>query len=320
MEKSTTAVAALSDAPQVGESRWRTDRRVLGYAVFVGVLSLVFLFPLIGLVRHALKEELHSHILLIPLVSLYLAGIQADSLPRKRRSAPLGAVLFALAAVAVYFGPRLAGIGGAWSHNDQLAQSTACYVLLLVAGGFSILGMPWMRLLAFSFAFLIFMIPLPDMLVEGLEAMLMRLSADLAGLLFYLSGTPVHRSGQVIELPGMVLEVARACSGIRSTVVLFITSLLASYLFLESSLHRGLLVAMVIPLGILRNALRVLVIGLLCEHYGPQMIHSWVHHRGGPLFFAASLVPLFLVAALCRRRELNRAHPKNESDAAPRDL
>lgn len=319
MEKSTTAVAALSDAPQVGESRWRTDRRVLGYAVFVGVLSLVFLFPLIGLVRHALKEELHSHILLIPLVSLYLAGIQADSLPRKRWSSPLGAVLFALAAVAVYFGPRLAGIGGGWSHNDQLAQSTACYVLLLVAGGFSILGMPWMRLLAFSFAFLIFMVPLPDLLIEGLEALLMRLSADLAGVLFYLTGTPIHRAGQVIELPGMVLEVARECSGIRSTLVLFITSLLASYLFLESSLHRGLLVAMVIPLGILRNALRVLVIGLLCDHYGPEMIDSWIHHRGGPLFFAASLVPLFLVAALCRRRELKRAHPENESDSALRD-
>ncbi len=319
MEKSTTAVAEISDASQVGESRWRTDRRVLGYAVFVGVLSLVFLSPLIGLVRHALKEELHSHILLIPLVSLYLAGIQADSLPRKRWSSPLGAVLFALAAAAVYFGPQLAGVGGGWSHNDQLAQSTACYVLLLVAGGFSILGMPWMRLLAFSFAFLIFMIPLPDVLIEGLEAMLMRLSADLAGALFYLTGTPVHRAGQVIELPGMVLEVARECSGIRSTVVLFITSLLASYLFLKSSLHRGLLVALVIPLGILRNALRVLVIGLLCVHFGPEMIDSWIHHRGGPLFFGASLVPLFLMAALCRNREFKRAHAKNESDLALRD-
>src|SRR6478752_14075 len=146
MEKSTTSVAEISEAPKAGESRWRTDRRVLGYAGFVGVLSLVFLSPLIALVRHALKEELHSHILLIPLVSLYLAGIQAGSLPRKRRSSPVGAVLFAISAAAVSFGPGLAGIGGGWSHNDQLAQSAACYVLLLVAGGFAILGMPWMRL------------------------------------------------------------------------------------------------------------------------------------------------------------------------------
>lgn len=320
MEKLTTPAAETSDASKVVKSRWRTDRRVLGYAVFVAVLSLVFLFPLIGLVRHALKEELHSHILLIPLVSLYLAGIQAGSLPLKRRSSPLGAVLFAIAAGAVYFGPRLAGIGGDWSHNDQLAQSSACYVLLLGAGGFAILGMPWMRLLAFSFAFLIFMIPLPDVLIEGLEALLMRLSADLAGALFHLTGTPVYRDGQVIELPGMILEVARECSGIRSTLVLFIISLLASYLFLKSSVHRGLLVAMVIPLGILRNAFRVLVIGLLCVQFGPEMIHSWIHHRGGPLFFAASLVPLLLVAAFCRRRELKRAHAKNERDPALRDI
>ena len=320
MEKLTPSATEILDPSKVEVSRWRTDRRVVGYAVFVGVLSLVFLLPLISLVQHALKEELHSHILLIPLVSLYLAGIQAGSLPRKRRSSPLAAVLCAIAAAAVYFGPRLAGIGGDWSHNDQLSQSTACYVLLLVAGGFAILGMPWMRMLAFSFAFLIFMIPLPDVMIASLEALLMRLSADTAEALFYLTGTPVYRAGQVIELPGMVLKVARECSGIRSSLVLFITSLLASYLFLESSVHRGLLVALVIPLGILRNAFRVLVLGLLCVHFGPEMIDSWIHHQGGPLFFAASLVPLFLVAAWCRRRELKRSRAKIGSDPALRDI
>jgi exosortase/archaeosortase family protein len=105
----------------------------------------------------------------------------------------------------------------------------------------------------------------------------------------------------------MVLEVAPECSGIRSTLVLFITSLIASYLFLSSSWHRLTLVAMVIPLGIFRNALRVLVIGLLCVHIRPEMIDSWIHHHGGPLFFAVSLVPLLLVAAWLRHRETRAA-------------
>jgi exosortase/archaeosortase family protein len=85
--------------------------------------------------------------------------------------------------------------------------------------------------------------------------------------------------------------------------VLFITSLLASYMFLRSAVHRTLLVVLVIPLGILRNAIRVLTIGLLCVHLGPEMIDSWIHHQGGPLFFAVSLVPLFAAAAWFRYLE-----------------
>jgi exosortase/archaeosortase family protein len=85
--------------------------------------------------------------------------------------------------------------------------------------------------------------------------------------------------------------------------VLFITSLIASHLFLESPWRRIVLVAFVIPLAIVRNGFRILVIGLLCVHFGPHMIDSVIHHRGGPLFFVLSLGPLFLLLAWLRRQE-----------------
>lgn len=304
----------LSPEPEVdlgarnidGTSAWWSDRRLMGYSLHVGVLSLVCCGPLVELGRYALKEELHSHIVLIPLVSLYLASLKRASLPRDRRGsvagAAGGALIFALAAAALFFVPILAGTA-AWSHNDMMARTAACYALLLVAGGFVFLGTSWMRLLAFPFALLVFMVPLPDMVVVTLEDMLMRASAWCAHVLFQWTGTPVFRNGQVMELPGQTLEVARNCSGIRSTLVLLITSLIASYMFLSSSWHRTLLVALVIPLGIFRNAIRVLVIGRLCVEYGPQMIDSWIHRHGGPLFFAVSLIPLFLAAAWFRHRE-----------------
>jgi exosortase C (VPDSG-CTERM-specific) len=282
--------------------RWR----ILGFGVYVAILSLAACGSLFELVRYALKEELHSHILLIPFVSLYLALLKRDELRREDEGSVAGAVIgtvgFGMAAVVVYFGAAMAA-GEALTRHGGMVRSGACYGLLLVAGGFLFLGTTWMRRLAFPFALLVFMVPLPDVVVTGLEDFLMRASAALADWFFQWSGTPVFRSGQVIELPGTTLEVARNCSGIRSTLVLFITSLIASYLFLSSSGHRAILVAMVIPLGILRNAFRVLVIGLLCVHMGPEMINSWVHHHGGPLFFAASLIPLFAVAAWFRHRE-----------------
>jgi len=317
MEEATTTDSPVTESSGSKARRWIEDRRLIGFIGYVAVLSLVFLLPLIALVRLSLKEELVSHVLLIPFVSIYLAGIQRHALPRERRSSPMGAALFALAAVAVYFVPGLGMDSGHWSHNDRLAQWTTCHVLLVVSGGFAILGSSWMRVLAFPFAFLIFMIPMPDLMVYELESFLMRYSAVLSEVFFQWSGTPVHRAGQVLQLPGMTLEVASECSGIRSSVVLFITSLLASYMFLRSSWHRVWLVALVIPLGIIRNSIRVLVIGLMCVHMGPEMIDSWVHHRGGPMFFAASLVPLFLVAAWFRHREARHQQLKNESDSTP---
>lgn len=283
---------------------WPQDRRTFVYAGFVAALSLAFAVPLIALFRHSMKEELHSHILLIPVVSLYLASIQRDQLQKDRYASTVGWVMFCVLAGLVYLVPKLAGWSGEWSANDRLTQLIGCYVLLLVAGGFAFLGTGWMRMLAFPFAFLVLMIPMPDAMVVGFEEWLMRWSAWMAEILFHLTGTPVHRDGQVIELPGIVLRVARECSGIRSTVVLFITSVLASYLFLKSSWHRAILVALVIPLGIFRNGLRVLVIGLLCVHISPEMIDSWVHHKGGPLFFGISLIPLFAAAAWFRYREM----------------
>jgi exosortase C (VPDSG-CTERM-specific) len=313
MEKVTTPSDEVLVKPARGW--WPEDRRTFVYAAFVAVLSLAFLSPLVALFRLAMDEELNSHILLIPVVSLYLAGGQRNHLAKERKASPVGWVIFALLAVAVYGVPKLAGWSASWSLNDWLTQSTACYVLLLVGGGFAILGTTWMRVLAFPFAFLIFMVPMPDVFTVGFEELLMRWSAWMAEILFHLTGTSVHRDGQLIELPGMLLMVARECSGIRSTVVLFITSVLASYMFLKSPWHRGILVALVIPLGILRNAFRVLVIGLLCVHIGPEMIDSWVHHQGGPLFFGISLVPLFLTAAWFRFREVKQERVAIGSDS-----
>jgi exosortase len=158
-----------------------------------------------------------------------------------------------------------------------------------------------MRAAAFPLAFLAFMIPLPDAAVDALERALVAASADAAEMFFWVSGTPVFRQGNTLTLPGMVLEVVQECSGIRSTVVLFITSVLASHLFLKSSWRRVALVAFVIPLGILRNGFRILVVGLLCVHIGPHMSESFIHRRGGPIFFVLSLIPLLALLGWLRR-------------------
>jgi exosortase C (VPDSG-CTERM-specific) len=138
---------------------------------------------------------------------------------------------------------------------------------------------------------------------DGIEAGLQHGSAAVADWLFVISGTPVLRDDMVFHLPGISLKVAAECSGIHSTWILFITSLLAGQMLLRRPWKRAVLCLAVIPLALLRNGFRVFVIGELCVHAGPRMIDSPVHHHGGPLFFVLSLAPFFLLLYFLKRTE-----------------
>lgn len=289
------AWAAWRDLPRPQRSR---VGRCSGYFV---LLTLLFIQPLTRLMLYAAQSDLHSHILLVPFIAGYLLYLQRGRLTAAYRSSIAGTATVGGIGIAAL----AAGIGwrGSLSVNDGLALMALAFVSFVAAGGFLFLGSRWMAAAAFPVAFLIFMVPLPDAAVNWLENASALASAEAAALYFNLSGTPLMRHGTVFELPGIVLQVGQECSGIRSSWVLFIAGLLASHVFLRTRWRRIVLVAFVIPLGILRNGFRILVIGLLCVHVGPRMIDSIIHRRGGPFFFALSLVPLFLLLWWLRRQE-----------------
>ena len=276
------------------------------FALAVAGLVLGFSLPLWNLLRFAVSDNLYSYIPLIPLVSIYLAAQSRNKLPATSTPARISAALFfaagAAAAVWHWFASPVA-------DTDRLALFTLEFLLFLTGAGFLFLGAGTMRLLAFPFALLIFMIPIPVFMRDGMENWLQHGSVLAAGWMFDWTGTPTLRSGMIIQLPGISLQVAPECSGIHSTLVLFITSLLAGQLLLRRPWKRVVLCLVVIPLAILRNGFRVFVIGELCIHIGPRMIDSPIHHRGGPLFFVLSLVPFFLLLYYLQRNERRRVSP-----------
>lgn len=285
-----------------GEERFTGSKRLCGGVFALFLLCAAFLPVLVDWFRIAMGSDLHSHVVIIPLVSIYLLFTGRDELARGSKASPL------LGATVILIG--VAAVGGwvflsasAWSEVDLMALKMLSFVVLLWGIAAMFLGIRWVGSALFPLGFLLFMIPLPDLVVQGLERLLMVLSAQLSESLFSIGGIPVFRNGQVLELPGMILEVAEECSGIRSSWVLFITSVLGAYMFLPTATRRLSLVAAVLPVAILRNGIRIFVIGWLCVHHGPEMIDSWIHRRGGPVFFAASLVPLFLIAWCLRKRK-----------------
>ncbi len=302
------------------ESSGGARRRVIGCVVFSVLLVLIFIKPLIQLSIHAAATELHSQILLVPFISAYLIYIQFDQLPR-RYTTSLKSVLvcFSIGAAALYGIWHLNASNYPLSKNDFLGLMVFSFLSFLLAGGFFFLGGEWIAALAFPVGFLIFMVPLPDAAVEWMETASKHGSAEAANMFFHLSGTPVLRDSTIFQLPGIVIEVAQECSGIRSSWVLFITSLLASHMFLKSPWRRAILVFLVIPLGLLRNGFRIMVIGLLCVHIGPHMIHHMIHKRGGPFFFVLSLIPLFLLLWWLRKGEKEQPFIDNQQGRVPQD-
>lgn len=267
-------------------------------------LVVLFIKPLYGLARLAVHDSLYSHIPLIPCVTGYLLWKDRSRFANKTSTSPWAAalcILVGLAALATWVLNK-----GTLVEIDYLSLTIFAFVSFVCAIYLLVLGRNIFNADGFPFAFLLFMVPFPVFLTNGIETFFQHASASAAYALLELSNAPVYRQGLEFRLPNIVLSVAPECSGIRSTLVLFMTSLIAGHLFLESPWKKWVLTLFVIPLAILRNGFRIFTIAQLCIHRGPEMIDSAIHKRGGPIFFVISLVPFFLLLFFLRKSSFGR--------------
>jgi exosortase C (VPDSG-CTERM-specific) len=279
------------------EGRW-------GFWAAVAGLLGCFGLPLYRLGRFAAESELYSYILLIPFVSIYLIWLKWRKLPgysepARRLAAAFGAAGSAVLAVYWLVGRSATKL----TVDDSLAFTTFSFFLFFLGICCFFLGKQLLRSFAFSLGLLIFIVPLPASLMKGVETFLQYGSALVAEGLFRLAGTTFSRGGLVFQLPGTYIEVAPECSGIHSSLVFFITSLLAGYFFLRSPRNRLVLTLAVVPLALLRNGFRIFIIGELCSRIGPEMINSPIHRRGGPLFFILFLIPFLILLYFLQKSE-----------------
>jgi exosortase C (VPDSG-CTERM-specific) len=277
--------------------------RRLGLAT--GLLALCFSWPLLKLVSFAWHSELFSYILLIPFISGYLIWSIRNTLNYEVvRPCWPGAALGFAAGGAIIAGYWLGRQGG-WKPDiqDYLTLMTSALICCFWGVCLAVMGSKMLGQIFFPLAFLAFAIPLPAGLLDHIDTFFQYTSAAAAVGFLKVAREPVWRDGLNLTLTGESLRVAPECSGIHSTMVLVITSLLAGYLFLRRFWTRAALVLAMIPLAILRNGFRVSVIGWLCVHISPEMINSPIHRKGGPIFFALSLIPFFLLLVFLRKRD-----------------
>jgi exosortase C (VPDSG-CTERM-specific) len=284
-------------------------------AIVTALLLLCFARPLAQLALFALHSELFSYILLVPAISAYLIWIDRKSLSLQPHPCWPAALFCALAGSAILAAYSLAARSGhAPARQDYLAMMTLSFLCFFWGASLALVGSKLLRQIAFPVGFLVFAAPLPVAWVAWVDTFFQYTSAAAAAGFFHLCRTPMLRDGLEVHLPSFTLKVGPECSGIHSTLVLLLTSLMAGYMFLNRLWQRALLVLLVLPLAILRNGFRIFVIGELCVHISHDMIDSPIHRQGGPIFFALSLIPFFLVLVFLRK--FNSTAPRPLS-AAP---
>ena len=160
------------------------------------------------------------------------------------------------------------------------------YGLLLLVGGAALL-----RALAFPLLLLPFMIPFPGVVYNEITFPLQLFASRVAEVALGLLGVPVYRDGNVLEIPSQRLDVAEACSGIRSLLSLSFLSLVYAYLFDQRVWMRWMLLAATLPIAIIANAGRITVTGLLSE-VNPELAQGVFHTMEGWVIFAVAAVML----------------------------
>jgi exosortase C (VPDSG-CTERM-specific) len=275
------------------------------FGIAAGALIIAFAKVLFDLAAYSLKTEVYSHILLVPFVSAYLVWQLRQSLPSPQRErSDISTAFLCLGALILvtYFVLQFA-FGMGFSSNDSLSLTILAFCCFFVGLAIQLLGRPFSKDIAFPLAFLFFLAPFPDLVTEALETGSQHASAEVYSWMMSLSGATYFRDGLTFALPGLSIKVAQECSGIRSSIVLFITSLIGGHMFLRSPARRTALALSVFPLGIIRNAFRIYVLSMLSAHWNPRVIDSPLHHKGGPIFFALSLIPFFLFLVWLRKSE-----------------
>ena len=272
------------------------------------LLSLVALLMISGALKDLLgtteHREYYSHILLIPLVSGYFIYAKRKTLFADLGYSYVPGIVFLLIGILSYLVAR--DQRAQLNLNDTSSLIIFSAIVFWIGGILLLYGKKTSGKIFFPLLFLVFMIPIPSLLMSKIIFLLQTASAEATHLLFMLTGIPFSREGFTFHLLGMNVEVAEACSGIRSSLALFIVSIIAGYLFLRPSWKRVVLSLSVFPITIFKNAVRIVTLSLLGAYVDPGIFEGELHKKGGIPFFVLAVGLLSLILWLLRRSDMEK--------------
>jgi exosortase len=278
----------------------------LAVAAAVGIaFAFAFRDVMAGLVSQWEANDAFSHGWLIAPMSAYIAWSRRDRVARAGvRPALVGGTLGVVVSVLALQVGRVIGVLGI----QQLAMLLAVASLVVL-----LLGWRALRALWFPVLYLLFMMPVWDVVTERLHFPFQLLSAQLGTGFLRLFGIPAYLEVNFIHIPGITLEVARVCSGVNYLVAILALAVPLAYLTLRSHARKLALLAFGIAAGFFFNALRVALIGFFSYHQLSEYTHGPWHIFQGLSAALVGYVAIFAFWGVLHRRERAAPPPASPS-------
>lgn len=265
------------------------------------IIVLMYLPVLSNLARDWYTDDNYSHGFLILPISLWLVWRKREAL----RSIPLESSKWGLVAIVGALLMYLLGTAGMEYFTVRVS-----FVLLLFGITLYLAGARLVREIWFAFFFLLFMIPVPYVIYYSATFPLQLIGSKVAALVLGVIGIPHLRQGNVIHLPdNYSLEVAEACSGLRSLVTLLALGALLAYLTQNRLWKALLLFAATVPIAIAANIFRICVTAIGAYGISREVAEGTIHELSGTIVFMFSLICLLILSSLLRMGEPKDAPP-----------
>ena len=261
--------------------------RVAGVVVLIGSFLLLYWPVVVKLVHDWAVDDNYSHgFFIVPLAAFFVWERRRALMELPRHPSVLGAGII-VASLAIL----LAGLLGA-----ELFLTRISIIGVLAGSIVFLLGWRALKVLAFPVAFLLLMIPLPAIIFNQLAFPLQLMASQAGELVLRSLSIPVLREGNVMILANTSLEVAEACSGIRSLVSLLTLGTVYGYFIDARTSVRIALAVATVPIAIVANALRVAGTGVAAHYYGPEAAEGFFHTFSGWIVFVAAFALLLAIA------------------------
>jgi exosortase len=277
----------------------------------LALVAAIWLFLPVGqkLAHDWFNDDNYSHGVLIVPLAAYFAW------ERRHRLAQLTPrpSWTGLVAVVVSLAMLVAGTLGAELFLTRVAILGTLLGVILFTSGWE-----YVKVLAFPLGFLLLMIPIPAIIFNQVAFPLQIFASKFGTGMMELFRVPVLREGNVIILAHTTLEVAEACSGIRSLISLLTLGIVYGYFTDSRGWMRLVIAASTVPIAIIANGLRVAGTGVLAHYYGREAADGFFHTFSGWLVFVVAFVLLFVVTwALLRLAPPAGNAPSPSTSGAP---
>ncbi|WP_447968746.1 exosortase A [Nitrospira sp. M1] len=255
----------------------------------IGLLLLLYWDITGALIGDWYNDPDYSHGFLVPFLSIFFVWERWDDIKQTNIQPSwwgIGLLGFGLMMLVI-------GLVGAELYTQRCS-------LIAVLSGLVLLVFGWnmMWIVSLPLAFLIFMVPLPAIVVNTIAFPLQLFAAKTATFCLFSLGIPVLREGNLIALAGTTLEVAEACSGLRSLLSLLALGTVYGYFSQTVIWKRWVLVFLSIPIAIIANAVRVSGTGILAHYWGVEAAEGFYHTFEGWIVFIAAFVMLLICGSL----------------------